>query len=98
MAKVWAFFDQVAARYGTPWPVRSRLPQQDRLVILRALGVRMFAPLVYVADRVVLGTDFPNVPTQLRAKAGWVAADDRLSVDFLQAVLRDTPADCCGDE
>ncbi|NIH82232.1 amidohydrolase family protein [Amycolatopsis viridis] len=51
--------------------------------------------LVDVADRVVLGTDFPNIPysyaTQLRAVAGW-AADDRLGDDFLRAVLHDTPA------
>ncbi|WP_410653667.1 amidohydrolase family protein [Amycolatopsis sp. cmx-4-54] len=46
-------------------------------------------------DRVVLGTDFPNIPysyaTQLRAIAGW-AADDRLGEPFLRAVLHDTPA------
>ncbi|MFD6069491.1 MULTISPECIES: amidohydrolase family protein [Amycolatopsis] len=46
-------------------------------------------------DRVVLGTDFPNIPysyaTQLQAIAGW-AADDRLGEPFLRAVLHDTPA------
>jgi hypothetical protein len=46
-------------------------------------------------DRVVLGTDFPNIPypyaTQLQAIAGW-AADDRLGESFLRAVLHDTPA------
>ncbi|TNC21455.1 amidohydrolase family protein [Amycolatopsis alkalitolerans] len=51
--------------------------------------------LVEIADRVVLGTDFPNIPysyaTQLRAIAGW-AADDRLGEPFLRAVLHDTPA------
>ncbi len=51
--------------------------------------------LVDVADRVVLGTDFPNIPypysTQLSAIAGW-AADDRLGEGFLRAVLHDTPA------
>ncbi|GAA3851367.1 MULTISPECIES: amidohydrolase family protein [Amycolatopsis] len=51
--------------------------------------------LADIADRVVLGTDFPNIPysyaTQLRAVAGW-AADDRLGDDFLRAVLHDTPA------
>jgi len=48
-----------------------------------------------IADRVVLGTDFPNIPysyaTQLRAIAGW-ATDDRLGDEFLRAVLHDTPA------
>ncbi|GAB3737333.1 amidohydrolase family protein [Amycolatopsis oliviviridis] len=46
-------------------------------------------------DRVVFGTDFPNIPysyaTQLQAIAGW-AADDRLGEPFLRAVLHDTPA------
>jgi hypothetical protein len=260
MAKVWAFFDRAAERYGKPWPVHYRLPQDDRVAVLRALDVRVFAPLVYphkpamadwlnrwvadfaatvepaiptatffpepgvvdylgralaggaacvkvhvqvgdfdprdplldpawgllaeagvpvvvhcgdgpgvagrftgldvfasvlaahprlvavlahaglpdydgalrlvrryprvhldttmvgvpfteafaplpadwparlvdVADRVVLGTDFPNIPydyaTQLRAIAGWAAADDRLGIGFLRAVLHDTPA------
>jgi hypothetical protein len=53
------------------------------------------ARLAGVADRVVLGTDFPNIPysyaTQLQAIAGW-AADDRLGEPFLRAVLHDTPA------
>ncbi|HEY3895449.1 MAG TPA: amidohydrolase family protein [Pseudonocardiaceae bacterium] len=53
------------------------------------------ARLLDVADRVVLGTDFPNIPydyaTQLRAIAGWAAADDRLGAGFLRAVLHDTP-------
>ena len=46
------------------------------------------ARLADVADRVVLGTDFPNIPypyaEQLRAIAGWAAADDRLGVPFLR--------------
>jgi len=52
------------------------------------------ARLAGVADRVALGTDFPNIPydyaVQLDAIAGW-AADDRLGPDFLRAVLYDTP-------
>ncbi|MDQ2882423.1 MAG: amidohydrolase [Actinomycetota bacterium] len=47
MAKVWAFFDQAAEHYGTPWPVHYRLPQEDRVAVLRAMDVRRFAPLVY---------------------------------------------------
>ncbi|HEX2297460.1 MAG TPA: amidohydrolase family protein [Pseudonocardiaceae bacterium] len=259
MTKVWAFFDRAAQEYGTDWPVHYRLPQDERIAVLRGMGVRCFAPLVYphkadmaqwlnswvtdfavavpeavptatcypepgvaeyleqalaggarcvkvhiqvggfdprdpmltpawdllaetgvpvvvhcghgpypgrytgldvfgeviaehprlvavlahagmpdyqgaldlvrryprvyldttmvgvpfseafaplpvnwpaalteVADRVVLGTDFPNIPydyaTQLRALAGWAAADDRLGTPFLRAVLHDTPA------
>ncbi|WP_245975898.1 amidohydrolase family protein [Amycolatopsis palatopharyngis] len=46
-------------------------------------------------ERIVLGTDFPNIPypyaTQLRAIAAW-AEDERLGLPFLRAVLHDTPA------
>ena len=56
--------------------------------------------LVEHADRIALGTDFPNIPydyaTQLRAIAGWAAADARLGDGFLRAVLRDTPARLLG--
>ena len=52
--------------------------------------------LVDVADRVALGSDFPNIPyaydEQLAAIESWAAADDRLGEPFLQAVLHDTPA------
>lgn len=54
------------------------------------------ARLVDVADRVVYGSDFPNIPypahEQVAAVAGWAAADDRLGAGFLRAVLHDTPA------
>ncbi|MEU6645864.1 amidohydrolase family protein [Saccharomonospora sp. NPDC046836] len=56
--------------------------------------------LVPFADRVVLGSDFPNIPysyaTQLRAIAGWADAEDRLCEPFLRAVLHDTPAKLLG--
>lgn len=45
--KVWAYFDRAAKHYGTEWPIRYRLPARERLAVLRALGVRTFAPLVY---------------------------------------------------
>ncbi len=49
------------------------------------------ARLVEVADRVVLGTDFPNIPypyaEQLAAVVGWARADDRLGDAFLASVL-----------
>jgi predicted TIM-barrel fold metal-dependent hydrolase len=58
------------------------------------------ARLVDVADRVVYGSDFPNIPyaayEQVAAVAGWAAADDRLGADFLRAVLHDTPARLLG--
>jgi hypothetical protein len=45
--KVWAYFDEASAHYGTEWPVHYRLPIDERLKVLRDLGVRNFAPLVY---------------------------------------------------
>jgi predicted TIM-barrel fold metal-dependent hydrolase len=52
--------------------------------------------LVDVADRVALGSDFPNIPypygEQLAAVRSWAEADDRLGEPFLRAVLHDTPA------
>ena len=53
------------------------------------------ARLAGVADRVVFGSDFPNIPyayaEQVRAVASWAAADDRLGVPFLRSVLHDAP-------
>jgi uncharacterized protein len=67
------------------------------------VGVKFAAPLppdfsdrlADFPDRVVLGTDFPNIPYeyahQIEAIAGW-AEDPRLGPEFLRAVLHDTPA------
>jgi hypothetical protein len=69
---------------------------------------RSFAPLpadwptrlVEVADRVVFGSDFPNIPyafvEQVRAVAGWAAAEERLGAGFLRSVLHDAPARLLG--
>lgn len=55
--------------------------------------------LADVPDRIVLGTDFPNIPYeyahQLETIAGW-AEDSRLGPDFLKAVLHETPARLLG--
>jgi len=45
--KVWAYFDEASRNYGTQWPIHYRLPVDERLQVLRDLGVRHFAPLVY---------------------------------------------------
>ena len=45
--KVWAYFDHASVNYGTEWPIHYRLPVNERLKVLRDLGVRHFAPLVY---------------------------------------------------
>jgi uncharacterized protein len=45
LAKVWAFFED--GRTGTPWPIAYRLPEAERLALLRAFGVRRFTALLY---------------------------------------------------
>jgi hypothetical protein len=54
------------------------------------------ARLAGVADRIVFGSDFPNIPyayaEQVQAVAAWAAADDRLGATFLRSVLHDAPA------
>ncbi|MFR9732057.1 amidohydrolase family protein [Saccharopolyspora sp. MS10] len=47
LRKVWAYFDQARAHYGTDWPVRYRYDEPTRLRVLGELGVTTFAPLVY---------------------------------------------------
>ncbi len=53
------------------------------------------ARLADIPERVVLGSDFPNIPyayaEQLAAIAGW-ASHERLGAAFLRRVLHDTPA------
>jgi predicted TIM-barrel fold metal-dependent hydrolase len=44
-AKVWAFFE--GAPGGRPWPIAYRLPDDGRLALLRAFGVRRFTALSY---------------------------------------------------
>lgn len=45
--KVWAFFDSASRHYGVDWSIRYRLPEDERLAVLRSFGVVAFAPLVY---------------------------------------------------
>ncbi|WP_199740445.1 amidohydrolase family protein [Saccharopolyspora rhizosphaerae] len=51
-------------------------------------------------DRIVLGTDYPNIPyqyaDQLAVIADWAGRDPRLGKPFLRAVLHDTPAKLLG--
>jgi hypothetical protein len=66
---------------------------------LAPLPVDWSARLADVGDRVVFGSDFPNIPypyaEQVAAVAGW-AADDRLGAGFARAVLHDNPAALLG--
>jgi uncharacterized protein len=58
------------------------------------------ARLADVADRVVFGSDFPNIPhpyaEQVRAVAEWAAADDRLGEPFLRSALHEAPTRLLG--
>jgi hypothetical protein len=46
LAKVWAFFDRGRAA-GRPWPIAYRRPEEERIALLRAFGVRRFSALLY---------------------------------------------------
>lgn len=58
------------------------------------------ARLAGVADRVVFGSDFPNIPypyaEQVSAVARWAESDERLGVEFLRSVLHAAPARLLG--
>jgi predicted TIM-barrel fold metal-dependent hydrolase len=45
LVKVWAFFED--GRAGDRWPIAYRLPEQQRLALLRDFGVRRFSALLY---------------------------------------------------
>ncbi|SNS55415.1 hypothetical protein SAMN04488107_2989 [Geodermatophilus saharensis] len=46
-AKVWGYFEAAREHYGTDWPVRYALPEDERLAVLGGLGVRAFPTLPY---------------------------------------------------
>jgi predicted TIM-barrel fold metal-dependent hydrolase len=62
LRKVWAYFDNASANYGTPWPIQYRAPEPERVATLRKLGVQTFAPLVY-----------PHKPGMARWLTEWVS-------------------------
>ncbi len=45
--KVWDFFEDGRAGMGGPYPIAYRLPEADRLALLREFGVRRFGSLLY---------------------------------------------------
>jgi uncharacterized protein len=46
LAKVWAFFEEGRGG-GQAWPIAYRLPEDERVALLRAFGVRAFSALLY---------------------------------------------------
>lgn len=51
LRKVWSYFDAVAPKLGQDWPIAYRLPENQRLEILRSFGVRAFTTLNYAHRR-----------------------------------------------
>ena len=47
LTKVWDYFEDGRADVGHSWPISYRLPQQERVSLLRAFGVRRFSALLY---------------------------------------------------
>ncbi|WP_308121472.1 amidohydrolase family protein [Paractinoplanes bogorensis] len=45
--RVWAHFDEAGPLIGRPWPITYRGDEQERVAILRGLGVTMFSALAY---------------------------------------------------
>lgn len=44
---VWRYFDAGLEHYGRAWPVQYRMPEDDRVATLDALGVRAYPALLY---------------------------------------------------
>jgi predicted TIM-barrel fold metal-dependent hydrolase len=65
--RVWAHFDSAGPKIGMEWPIRYRGTIEERVVLLRDLGVRRFSALPY-AHR-------PGVATYLNDWARGFAAD-----------------------
>jgi len=47
LAKVWAFFEEGRGPAGQRWPIAYRQPEDERVAVLRAFGVRRFSTLSY---------------------------------------------------
>lgn len=47
MAKVWNYFDQAGPLTGRPWPINYRFDEDQRVAVLRDLGVLAFTSMVY---------------------------------------------------
>jgi len=59
---VWAYFDAAGPLVGRRWPIAYRLPEEERVARLRALGVRAFTSLLY-----------PHKPGMASALNAWAA-------------------------
>ena len=62
MDAVWRFFDDAERHYGTAWPVHYRTSEAERVLTLKALGVRAFGSLLY-----------PHKPGMAESLNAWAA-------------------------
>jgi predicted TIM-barrel fold metal-dependent hydrolase len=62
MRKVWAYFDEAGPMTGREWPITYRGSEDQRLALLRAMGVRAFPSLVY-----------PHKPGMAQWLNGWAS-------------------------
>lgn len=47
LAAVWAYFDAAGQHYGVDWSITYRVGDDQRVALLRELGVRAFPALAY---------------------------------------------------
>jgi predicted TIM-barrel fold metal-dependent hydrolase len=64
---VWAVFDSAGPKIGREWPIRYRASHEERVELLRAMGVRRFSTLPYAHK--------PGVATYLNDWSRSFAAD-----------------------
>nr|WP_153541756.1 amidohydrolase family protein [Actinomadura macrotermitis] len=62
MSAVWEYFDEPGPLIGHEWPIRYRLPEDERIALLRGFGVRAFTSLLY-----------PHRPGMAEALNTWAA-------------------------
>jgi uncharacterized protein len=74
LAKVWDFFDSGRAALGQAWPIIYRRPEEERVALLRAFGVRRFSALLY-----------PHKPGMARWLNSWAAGFAARTPDALHS-------------
>jgi predicted TIM-barrel fold metal-dependent hydrolase len=62
LAAVWAYFDAAGPLTGRPWPITYRVDEDERVAILRRLGIRAFTAMLY-----------PHKPGMARWLNDWAA-------------------------
>jgi uncharacterized protein len=83
LAKVWAYFEGGSA--GQAWPIAYRLPEHERIALLRAFGVRRFSALLY-----------PHKPDMARWLNSWAADFAARTPDALHSATFFPESDAAG--